>query len=57
MQGKVKVGVDGHAKRAGSWLSTKKVVLRELKDAFIEAKEIKDGKKEGLTLQQILLDK
>ena len=33
----------------------KKVVLNELKEAFREAKEIKDGKKQGLSLEQILM--
>lgn len=35
--------------------SRKKAVLKELEEAFAEAKEIKDGKKQGLTLEQILL--
>ena len=35
--------------------SKKKAVLKELEAAFAEAKEIKDGKKQGLTLDQILL--
>lgn len=35
--------------------SKKKAVLKELEEAFTEAKEIKDGKKQGLTLEQILL--
>ena len=35
--------------------SKKKAVLKELEEAFAEAKEIKDGKKQGLTLEQILL--
>ena len=35
--------------------SRKKAVLKELEEAFSEAKEIKDGKKTGLTLAQILL--
>jgi len=34
---------------------TRKAVLKELEEAFAEAKEIKDGKKQGLTLEQILL--
>ena len=38
-----------------SKLSRKKAVLKELEEAFAEAKEIKDGKKQGLTLEQILL--
>jgi hypothetical protein len=33
------------------------VVLNELKEAFREAKAIKNGKKQGLTLEQILLVK
>ncbi len=40
-----------------SKLSRKKAVLKELEDAFNEAKDIKDGKKQGLTLEQILLAK
>jgi len=35
--------------------SKKKAVLKELEAAFLEAKEIRDGKKQGLTLDQILL--
>ena len=35
--------------------SRKKAVLKELEEAFTEAKEIKDGKNQGLTLHQILL--
>ena len=35
--------------------SKKKAALKELEEAFAEAKEIKDGKKKGLTLEQILL--
>jgi hypothetical protein len=35
--------------------SQKKAVLKELKEAFAEAKAIKEGKKQGLTLEQILL--
>jgi len=35
--------------------SQKKAILKELEEAFTEAKEIKDGKKQGLTLEQILL--
>jgi len=35
--------------------SKKKAILKELEEAFCEAKEIKDGKKHGLTLEQILL--
>jgi benzoyl-CoA reductase/2-hydroxyglutaryl-CoA dehydratase subunit BcrC/BadD/HgdB len=38
-----------------SKLSRKKALLKELEEAFSEAKEIKDGKKQGLTLEQILL--
>ena len=38
-----------------SKLAKKKAVLKELEEAFTEAKEIKDGKKQGLTLEQILL--
>ncbi len=34
---------------------TRKAVLKELEEAFTGAKEIKDGKKQGLTLEQILL--
>jgi len=34
--------------------SKKKAVLKELEEGFAEAKEIKDGKKQGLTLEQIL---
>jgi uncharacterized protein (DUF1697 family) len=34
--------------------SQKNEVLKELENAFVEAKEIKDGKKSGLTLEQIL---
>ena len=34
--------------------SRKKAVLKELEEAFSEAKEIKDGKKQGFTLEQIL---
>jgi len=34
---------------------TRKAVLKELEEAFAGAKEIKDGKKQGLTLEQILL--
>lgn len=32
----------------------KNAVLEELEAAFIEAKDIKDGKKQGLTLEEIL---
>jgi hypothetical protein len=35
--------------------SKKKAVLKELEEAFAEAKDIKEGKKQGLTLEQILL--
>ncbi len=35
--------------------SRKKAVLKELEEAFTEAKDIKDGKKQGFTLEQILL--
>jgi len=35
--------------------SRKKAVLKELEEAFNEAKDIKDGKKQGFTLEQILL--
>ena len=35
--------------------STRKAVLKELEEFFINAKDISDGKKEGLTLVQILL--
>ena len=35
-------------------LSQREVVLKELEEAFPEAKEIKDGKKQGLTLDQII---
>lgn len=38
-----------------SKFSRKKEILKELEDAFSEAKEIKDGKKQGLTLEQILI--
>jgi hypothetical protein len=34
--------------------SRKKAVLKELEEAFSEAKEIKNGKKQGLTLHQVL---
>jgi hypothetical protein len=34
--------------------SKKKAVLKELEDAFSEAKEIKEGKKPGFTIEQIL---
>ncbi len=34
--------------------SKKKNVLKELEAAFTEAKEIKDGKKQGLKLEDIL---
>ncbi len=37
--------------------SKKKAVLKELEEAFAEAKEIKEGKKPGLTIEQILRDK
>jgi benzoyl-CoA reductase/2-hydroxyglutaryl-CoA dehydratase subunit BcrC/BadD/HgdB len=40
-----------------SKLSKKKTVLKELEAAFSEAKEIKDGKKQGYSLEQILLAK
>ena len=40
-----------------SKLSNKKAVLKELEDAFLEAKEIKEGKKQGYSLEQILLAK
>ena len=33
----------------------KNAVLKSLEKAFNEAKEIRDGKKEGLTLEQIFL--
>ena len=33
--------------------SQKNEVLKELENALVEAKEIKDGKKQGLTLEQI----
>lgn len=35
--------------------SKKKAVLFELEQAFKEAKDIRDGKKDGITLEQILL--
>lgn len=35
--------------------SKKQTVLKELEAAFAEAKEIKDGKKQGLKLEEILL--
>lgn len=34
--------------------SRKKAVLNELEEAFIEAKDIKHGKKQGISLEQIL---
>lgn len=37
-----------------SKLSRKKALLKELEDAFTESKQIKEGKKEGMTLEQIL---
>jgi benzoyl-CoA reductase/2-hydroxyglutaryl-CoA dehydratase subunit BcrC/BadD/HgdB len=40
-----------------SKLSKKKTVLKELEAAFSEAKEIKDRKKQGYSLEQILLAK
>ena len=40
-----------------SKLSKKKTVLKELEAAFLEAKEIKEGKKQGYSLEQILLAK
>jgi benzoyl-CoA reductase/2-hydroxyglutaryl-CoA dehydratase subunit BcrC/BadD/HgdB len=40
-----------------SKLSKKKTVLKELEAAFSEAKEIKEGKKQGYSLEQILLAK
>lgn len=40
-----------------SKLSKKKTVLKELEAAFSEAKEIKEGKKQGFSLEQILLAK
>ena len=40
-----------------SKLSKKKTVLKELEAAFSEAKEIKEGKKQGYSLEHILLAK
>jgi len=37
-----------------SKISKKKAILKELENAFTEAKEIKEGKKQGFTLEQIL---
>lgn len=34
--------------------SKKQVVLKELEDAFSEARDIRDGKKQGLTLEEFL---
>jgi len=35
----------------------KKAVLKELEAAFLEAKDIKEGKKQGFTLEEIILAK
>jgi hypothetical protein len=40
-----------------SKLSKKKAVLKELEIAFSEAKAIKEGKQQGITLEEILLGK
>ena len=34
--------------------SKKQVILKELEDALLEAKNIRDGKKQGLTLEEFL---
>ena len=34
--------------------SKKQAVLKELEDAFLEAKDIRDGKEQGLTLKEFL---
>jgi len=36
--------------------SKKQAVLKELEDALFEAKDIRDGKKQGLTLDEFLGD-
>jgi len=36
-------------------LSRKKAVLNELEIAFTEAKAIKEGKQQGITLEQVIL--
>jgi len=57
LKGKVKKFIEelGGEVISESKSSTKKAVLKELEEAFAEAKEIKDGKKKGITLEQILL--
>jgi len=57
LKGKVKKFIEelGGEVISESKASRKKAALKELEEAFMEAKEIKEGRKQGLTLEQILL--
>ncbi len=56
LKGKVKKFIEdlGGEIVAETRSSKRKAVLKELEEAFVEAKEIKDGKKQGHTLEEIL---